>query len=972
MKEMIHLALKTGYSFRQVFGHIDKTMEFHREGAIGIADLTNTFSHYEIEMACKEKNKEKEILKPIYGVRLNVVEHGGEKVKPRGQFGPEYIFIAKNEDGLKEIYNLVKINYENFYYRGNLSFRDVTSLSKNVIVIAEDVQDTKRLDYIALTTTTPNYMYEVGVEEKIPFVAIVNNFFPEKGDYETYELLVGSRNSCLQTYPQHILSTQEWYDFQKSKKREHGFLIEAIDNTHEISKSVKHIILPKAPMIKSKGKTKIEYLCKIGARKKKINITEGEYADRYNREMELIKDRGFDDYFIVVADMISKAKKKMLVGPGRGSSGGSLVCYIMGITEVDPIVHGLMFERFIDVTRFDLPDIDIDFPDSTRDKVIKDLTKEYGNDKVKHIANVTTMKSKSAIGNFAKGLGIPPSETETIKNAIIERSGGDIRSKHCMEDTFKTTDVGKTFVEKYPAMELVARVESHPYNSSVHAAGIIVCNDPVHFYGGTNERDNTVMTNKYGAEYLNLLKIDVLGLRTLAVLGDCAKMVGMSHMDLYDLPLDDDLVYKTFNDHRLNGIFQFEGHSLATLTKKMGIHIFEDIVAITSLARPGALYSGGASRYVKYRLGEDNPVYYGEKHREITEATYGIVVFQEQILRICREIGSMSWADVNILRRGLSKSYGEAFFAGYKEKYMKGAIENGYTEEGAEFIWGEVCYGGNYAFNRSHAVAYGLVSYWTAYMKSHYPLEFVVSCLNNEKDEESSVKILRDAIEHDDIEYDPIDPDNSGLYWSVVERETEADGQMITEKIIVGGLTNIKGIGVSKARKIIKSRTGEEELTPSLYKALISPKTPFDHLYPTKRYFGDIYDNPEKYGLSKAPDFIKDVDKIGKFTFIGQLRMKNVRDLNEFVNLQKRGGKVLKSHTIELAIKVEDDTDSIMAGIGRFEYEKIGREIAELGVVDEDYFIIMGEIRGENSRYVRVKNIMKIKPEEFGFVEDNY
>lgn len=314
MKTIIHLALKTGYSFRQVFGHIEQMMDYNNEGYIGISDSGNTFSQYEIEMLCKD-NKE---LKPIYGVRLTVVKNGTTQVKPRGQFGCEYIFIAKNDEGLKEIYNLCKINYDNFYYRGNLSFRDVESLSDSVIVIAEDVQCTDRLDYIALTTTTPGYMYDVGLEESIPFVAIVNNYYPKAEDHETYEILVGSRNSCNQTYPQHILSTQEWFEFQYEKGRSDENLISAIDNTHVIAKQCDRIMLPKAPMIKASSKQSMEFLCKIGAKNKNIDLTEGEYADRYENELKLIKERGFDDYFLVVADMISKAKKKMLVGPGRG------------------------------------------------------------------------------------------------------------------------------------------------------------------------------------------------------------------------------------------------------------------------------------------------------------------------------------------------------------------------------------------------------------------------------------------------------------------------------------------------------------------------------------------------------------------------------------------------------------------------------------------------------------------------------
>ncbi len=403
MKNIIHLGLKTGYSFREVFGHLDKTLEYTNENVIGCADMANTFVHYYLE---KEANDNEE-LKVIFGVRLKVVKDGTQKVKPRGQFGPEYIFLAKNEIGLKEIYNLVKINYENFYYQGNLSFRDVAELSDNVVVIAEDVQCTDRLDYIALTTTTPNYMIDVGLEEDIPFVAIMNNDYPEEDDRGVYELLVGPRNKKSQTYPQWILSTDEWASFQADKDRDIEIIEAAIENTHVIADTITKFKLPRAPMIKTKIKSTVGYLCKIGAKNKNVNIKEGEYADRYNYEMELIEKRGYQDYFLVVADMIAKAKKKMLVGPGRGSSGGSLVCYLMGITEVDPIEHDLMFERFIDITRTDLPDIDIDFPDTTRGGVIKQVIKDYGELKVKSIANISRLQGRSAVGNFAKYLTIP-------------------------------------------------------------------------------------------------------------------------------------------------------------------------------------------------------------------------------------------------------------------------------------------------------------------------------------------------------------------------------------------------------------------------------------------------------------------------------------------------------------------------------------------------------------------------------------
>ena len=218
------------------------------------------------------------------------------------------------------------------------------------------------------------FMYEI----ELPKVAIVNNFFPEENDLDTYQLFVGHRNSCLQTYPQHILTTEEYISYQKKKGFEH-FAEEAINNTHEIAKQIEKIKLPQAPIIKFDSKKTIEQLCIEGAKQKGIDIfSEGEYKDRYERELKLIKEKEFDDYFLVVADMIAKAKKKMLVGASRGSSAGSLVCYLLHITEVEPIKYGLLFERFIDINRSDLPDIDIDFPDTKRKDVIKQLEKDFG------------------------------------------------------------------------------------------------------------------------------------------------------------------------------------------------------------------------------------------------------------------------------------------------------------------------------------------------------------------------------------------------------------------------------------------------------------------------------------------------------------------------------------------------------------------------------------------------------------------
>lgn len=937
--ELINLALRSEYSFKQTFGFA-KELPSLGKTAIGIADINNTFGHAPLEKACNKAG-----IKPIYGVRLTVMLKPLEKV--RGMSGPTYIFLAKNVDGLQEIYRLVNKAYDNFYYFARVGILDVCKLSDNVIVIAESFEVDERVDYIGLSHVTP-----IGVREhNLPKVAINNNFYTKVEDKPIYECIAGTRKGAFgynnlfnsQTYPQHILNAEEHFHYFKDE--------EAIENTHVIADQCS-VVLPKASMVRFKKKSNLEYLCKIGAKKRKIDLSDSEYSERLQRELKLIKDKGYEDYFFIVADMIVKAKKKMLVGPSRGSSAGSLVCYLLSITEVDPIVHGLLFERFIDINRFDLPDIDIDFPDKQRKKVIAQLAKDYGDEKVGHISTIARLMPKSAIGEFAMALDIPAYETDAVKGAIIERSGGDARAAMCIQDTFESTEVGRDFIEKYPSMKNVGKVEGHARHSGIHAAGIIVCNDPIADYAGINSRGdklineddetednitrgNCLMLDKHDAEYLGLLKIDVLGLRTLSILEEAAKLAGLPIDHYYDLPLDDEGAFKIFNDQRLNGIFQFEGYALQAITKQMAVEHFDDIVAITSLARPGPLHSGGTNMFISRRTGEKPVEYLSQDEAVIrnTKETYGVIAFQEQLMTIGREYGGLSWEDVSELRKAASKSLGEEFFNKYKDNFLSGTRKRNIPDKEAINVWENMVTFGSWAFNKSHAVSYGLISYWTAYMKAHHPLEFAVANLNNARSDDSAIKILRDAVEVDGLEYVPVDADLSSIEWTV------KDGKLI------GGLVNIHGIGVATARKIISSRNNSSSLTPGIIKKLIDPVTVFDILSPCKHHWGILFDKYTDYGLDKPPITIGEIDGKDDYMFIGRLVDRNLRDLNEYQSVVKRGGTIIENDTLFLNMTVEDDTDSIICTINRYKYEAMGKHIAETGTVGESWYLIRGIIK---------------------------
>lgn len=937
--KVIHIALRSEYSFKKTYGYIKDIAEMPGD-TVGVADINSTFGHVPFEKACKVAGK-----KPLFGVRLTV---GSKEDDASRIYGSTYIFIAKNAAGLREIYELTKKSYEKFYYIPRIAEIDVINTSNNVIVISSNpiAATVDRLDYVGLSVETP--LMALSIDK--PKVAINENCYTYAVDKEVYQLMCGVRRVGRgysyayqsNTYPQHILAEDEWLRLFHDK--------EAIANTYKIA-DMCNVVLPKADRTKYKGKDTIEALCIDGAKRKGIDLTDPIYKARYERELELIYEKEYAQYFLIIADMIKYAKRTMLVGPSRGSSAGSLVCYLMDITEVDPIRFDLLFERFIDLNRHDLPDIDIDFPDVKRDGVIRYLERTYGKDKVGHIGNVNTFRPKSAIVEFSKSLDIPVFETQDIKNAIITRSGGDARAKMCMLDTFKGTDAGTDFIAKYPKMELAGCVEAHAINDSIHAAGILVCNDELTKYAGVNTRSKRVvdedtgkekfavqvMMNKKDAEYLDLLKIDALGLRTLSILEDACEAAGMNPQELYTIPLDDKKTFQLFNDMRLNGIFQFEGQALAFITRNIGVHEFNDIVAITALARPGAMNSGGTNRYIKYKIGQETPVYLGDMHREITEETMGIVIYQEQMMSMARNIGSMSWEDVSDLRRAASKSLGDEFFAKYKEKFTKGATEvNGYTEEHAQALWHDISATGSWTFNKSHAVSYGLVSYWTAYMKANYPLEFAIANLNHIRNEQSALRFLRDLVENEGMEYSPVDPDHSLAKWSV------HDGKLL------GGLVNVKGIGLKKAEQLVNIRETKGRYPLGMAKTLLAPKTPFDILYPTRHYFGDFYDDPDKIGLSEPPDFIADVNDEGEYMIIGRVIERDLRDRNDYQSVIKRGGRYVDDNQYYLKLKVEDDTDSILCIIAPQDFDKLnGKHLSETSVEGVTWYLIKGQLKSD-------------------------
>ena len=922
---MLSLRTRTEYCFRKAYGPLASVISQCGGDAIGIAD-SGTWGHVAFSKACKAAGK-----KAILGVEIPFVEDATDRSK---QPANTMCFLAKDNEGLQEIYGLVtkSTSKENFYYHPRLSYTDLFDISDSVIIFSGThpvwgmLPLAKRDSlYIELNPMSTRKAIQFAEAKGFKTVATSDNHYPRVTDKKAYEVLVG-RDRQDRTAPMHILNEWEWKEAVPWGPQE------AIDNTYKIAEMCQ-TDLPVAQMVSFKSDKSLRQMCEDGAPYRNLDLDDEVYAARLKRELDMIASKEFEDYFFVIADMIAYAKKHMLVGPARGSSAGSLVCYLTGITDVDPIKHNLLFERFIDITRADLPDIDIDFQDDRREMVFEYARNKYGAEKVAHLGTVSRYKAKSTIAEVAKALGIPSWEVNDLKGAIIERSGGDSRAAFCILDTFNDLDIGKKVLAKYPQMKVAAEMENHARHSGIHAAGILVTEEPVSKYCSVSAQNGAAQIDKKDAEDLNLLKIDALGLRTLSVLQDVLDQVGWSRDQLLNYQLEDEAAFAVLNEERYAGIFQFEGYALQSVTRQMKVHKFEDVAAITALGRPGPLNSGGTTQFIKRHTGAAPVEYLHPLTEEITKVTHGVVVYQEQVMTIGRDVGKLSWEDVSSLRKAMSKSLGKEFFDTYFEKFKKGASENGIDEDEARNIWDHINTMGSWAFNRSHAVSYGLVSYWCCVLKSKFPLEFAAACLRNVKDDEQGVRLLREVIK-EGLVYKPFDKFKSLENWSV------QDGELI------GGLIGVKGIGPKMASDIVERRKLRQPLTPRQETLLNTGETPYEDIFECDRRFGHIKADPAKHNIkTKITDISElDGDNPGTFVFFGKLKEKNLRDLNETVNLAKRGGKKVDRNNLWLNITLEDDTGPIICTIDRFKYDRIGKQIVEEGRMG-DWYLMKGKIR---------------------------
>lgn len=690
-------------------------------------------------------------------------------------------------------------------------------------------------------------------------------------------------------------------------------------------------------------------------RKDPDHPTRAQYIERVNFEFDLMDQKDFLDYFAVLGDVVRQAKDMgVAVGPARGSAAASLCCFLWRITEVNPLEYPLMlFERFIDINRNDVPDIDLDFEDDRRDEVRQIMIRKYGIDRVGNIGTFTRYRGKNAIDDVARVYSIPKYRVETAKEFLVERSGGDSRQDASIGDTVEMFPQVKEVFDEFPELYRSIQLEGNYKSFGVHAAGLVIGNDALDNYvasytktvgsGAMAKSVRVLSVDKYDGEHLGLMKLDALGLSTMGMIRKALDMLGMSLEQLYDIPMDDQKTLDAFERADVTGIFQFEGRTMKLVTQELKPKTFMDLAAINALARPGPLHSGSTGDYIAYRFNRKEREELHPIVSRICAATEGQIIYQEQILQICREMGQFPYADMGRIRKVISSKLGEAAANEFWEQFRDGAVSQGIPEKTASATWKRIVTAGTYSFNIAHCVSYSMLGFWAMWLKVHHPLEFYAAQLQKTDDADKQVVLMRDMQDRRfGRSYQVMAPalGESGPTWTPVKNGVRA------------GYQQIPGIGEKTAEKIVER---EAEIGGfQHWEELSSTRGGIKGIGPkTVEKIKEFAENPDPFGIMAIVDATNEIMKaidnddlpgIPQVTvnaddvpyeaiegwrgvILGRLKNRNLQDM--FENHRSRTGDELDPSTVKdphlkdsVTLYLEDTAGTLTVKVNRRIYPK--------------------------------------------------
>ncbi len=979
----VPLHVHSEWSVGDGFGSVSYMAEtLYKKGfkSCALTDHGTLAGVWEFQKACLLKN-----IKPIIGCEfyLGFSERGKERF--------HLTVLVKNKKGWQNILKLQAIaSREGFYYKPIINLDDLFKYSEGLVVLSGCgsglipylLQDEKYSEaemfasqfkenfkndfYLEIQPTLVNNNQEVmkkiyDMSKKLDIKCVFTNdsHYPNKEDKKIHDAVkainfkkkygqAGYDDDCF-----YFMTEKDILERIKNKSpwMEDKYK-EWLEVTNEIADKCNFNIEPvkeqdTLPKIEKDAKTRKEKLSKMcyeGLEKNtKYSLEDPKIKEKLDSEINRILGKGYENYFLIVADLINWAKNNgIMVGPGRGSVGASLAALCLNITDCDPIEHDLLFDRFLSEIRRDMPDVDMDFQDNRREEVFDYFRNTYGEDHCAKVATYSRFHPKGILRDIGRIFDIPVSDINKICSLVIERSGGDARASMGLQDTFAEFAEAKEFKARYPlASEIAMKLEGGIRHRSSHAAAMVVSELSIEHYAPINKIGGVICLEweKQLVEDMHLIKFDVLGLKTLTIINEAAKAANVN------LPrtFDDSKVYETIFKHAdSDGIFQLGTVGMQKFSEQLNISSFSDLYDATTLFRPSCLHSGQAAVYANRKQGKEPITYFHPALESITKQSRGVILYQEQIMQIMNQVAGLSWATAEMARKVITKSKGKDAFNKMRQDFVNGAkIKSGLEKEDAEKLFDVVSTFGSYGFNKAHAVEYSIISYWSAWLKTYYPLQFYYAFLKYENEDKEIKKMISDA-------------EKRNIKIQYPEVNISDHSYRIYNGKIYAGLNAVIGIGNRTAEKIIKNRPYKSyedfikkvKISSKIKKGLIAANAfrTFNDLNAKTEFLGDYFEedfsNKEKAKMiyeytSLIPNMqISNLYKFGNFNFI------NVKDLqkysDEFIFVRGMITDSLKkdnllrvderhTHKFErrlLYLNLNDDTGNVALHVGPETYEK--------------------------------------------------
>lgn len=846
-QDFVHLHVHSHYSLLEALPSPKALVQRAKEqgmSAIALSDNGAMYGAVEFYQAC-----EKEEIKPIIALDMYLAQNRMTDKRPRvDDKQHRIVLIALNDTGYKNLMKITSAGFlDGFYYKPRIDKEFLREHSKGLVALSGNMrgeipamislhneQKAKELvfeyqeifgkeNFFLELVHRPDNEQQVDMNEALKKLALEtdcqlvvtkDSFYLDPDDREGYEAqLCIMRGRTLEEFRQTNTNDSD-LSFGTPEEIIEYFkdVPEALENTKRIADRVNftmdlgHNYLPIFPM--PEGKTDEKYLKELalaGLKKRYADPIPENVMERFEFEYSTIIKMGFASYFIIVQDFVNYAKQeKILVGPGRGSAAGSIISYALQITDLDPLKYGLMFERFLNPDRISMPDVDMDFADNRRGQVLDYVTRQYGSDKVAGIITFGTMKPKAAVRDAARVLGLTFQEADVIAKAVPDPiQGRHMPLKVACEEAPDLRDLLRSSQMATRVIELAMKMEGNPRHTSQHACGIVIGDRPlvdrVPIQNG--KREDMALISQYSlnaSEQAGLVKMDFLGLSNLTIIQDALDIIKAVHdvdIDISNVPLNDQATFDLLGRGETTGVFQLESDGMKRYIKELKPTEFEDIVAMVSLYRPGPLSAGMVPQYIDRKNGRAKVKYDHPLMEEILRETYGVTIYQEQIMKISVLLAGFTGGEADTLRKAMGKKKHDVL-AKMFEGFVAGCLKNGVPEKTAKKIWVDWEGFADYAFNKSHAACYAMISYRTAYLKAHYPAEFMAAVMNSDINTIDRITIEVEECERMGIKVLPPDVNESYPGFSVVPGAG----------IIRWGLAAVKNFGEEASKAIVKDR----------------------------------------------------------------------------------------------------------------------------------------------------------------------